>query len=114
MRDSSITNKERLEHILDAIKNINSFVGDVGKEDFLSDVVMQSAVLYQFAVIGEAVVNIDSELLDKYSYPWHYVRSFRNFILHEYHAIEMWVIWDTVINDLPELKKIIEIIIKEL
>ncbi len=111
MRDSSITNKERLQHILEAISSIDSFIEGQNKKSFLNSDLLQNAILFQFAIMGEAVVHIDRELLNKYPYPWHNVRSFRNFILHEYHAIEMWIIWETTKSDLPKLKQIIETII---
>ena len=111
MRDSSITNKERLQHILEAISKINGFIDGECKESFLNNVILQNAILFQFAIIGEAVVHIDRDLLDKYPYPWHNVRAFRNFILHEYHAIEIWIVWETAKNNLPELKQIIETIL---
>ncbi len=113
MRDSSITNEERLQHILEAISKINSFIEGESEESFINSTIIQNATLFQYAIIGEAVVHIDSELLSKYPYPWHYVRSFRNFILHEYHAIEMWVIWETTKNNLPQLKEIVETILKK-
>ena len=69
--------------------------------------------MFQFAIIGEAIVHIDQELLSKYPYAWHHVRSFRNFIVHEYHAIENWIIWETVKNDLPELKLVIDKILDD-
>ena len=112
MRDSAITNKERLQHILEAISKINGFIDGQSKESFLNSDLIQNATLFQFAIIGEAVVNIDRELLDKYPYPWHNVRSFRNFILHEYHAIEIWIVWETAKNNLPQLKQITETILK--
>ena len=114
MRNNPLPDKKRLEHILEAIHQIDTFTKGMDKEMFLDDPVIQSAVLYQFAVIGEAVAKTNRDILDKYPYPWHYVRSFRNFILHEYHAIEIRVVWDTIQNDLPGLKKIVEtILIKE-
>ena len=111
MRDSSITNKERLQHILEAISKIEDFLKDDSKESFLNNAVLQNATLFQFAIIGEAVVRIDRDVLDKYHYPWHNVRAFRNFILHEYHAIEIWIIWETAQNDLPKLTQIVETIL---
>jgi len=44
---------------------------------------------------------------ERLEYPWHKVKSFRNFILHEYHAIKMDVIWDTTVMVIPELKQVI-------
>lgn len=44
---------------------------------------------------------------ERIDYPWYKVKSFRNFILHEYHAIKMDVIWDTTVMVIPELKQVI-------
>ncbi len=113
MKNSSISNKERLVHILEAINLIEEFTNNLTKQSFLNDKVIQSAVLFQFSIIGEAIVQIDSGVLEKYDYPWHYVRSFRNFILHEYHAIEIWVVWETIIYNLPEIKHRVQNILKQ-
>ncbi len=70
-------------------------------------------ILFQFAIIGEAIIHVDNEILSRYNYPWHKLRGFRNFILHEYHAIEDRIIWDTVKYDLEEVKKILEEIMEK-
>jgi len=108
MRDSRITGKERLEHINKAITVIEIFTKDATRESYLNDMVLINATLFQFAVIGEAIIHADNDILDKYAYPWYKVRGFRNFILHEYHAIEFRTVWKAIKKDLPELKKVIE------
>ena len=57
------TDRERVEHVLSSIKAIKSFVKGVKETEFVKDKVLQSAVQFQFLIIGEAVKNIDSELL---------------------------------------------------
>jgi uncharacterized protein with HEPN domain len=108
MKENKITEKERLEHILDAILEIESYTKDTSRELFLSNRVLIHATLFQFAIIGEAVVHLDNEILSRHKYSWHKVRGFRNFILHEYHSIEFRIVWEAVVKDLPELKKIIK------
>lgn len=72
------------------------------------------AVLYQFIIMGEAILFVDNDMLKKYPYPWHLVKGFRNYLAHEYFGINMKIIWDTVVNDLPKLKTVIsEILEKE-
>lgn len=63
--------------------------------------------------VGEAIANTDSEILDKYDYPWYKVKSFRNFILHEYHAIDKRVIWDTTKKILPGLLDLMSTVLKD-
>ncbi|MBK9732413.1 MAG: DUF86 domain-containing protein [Chitinophagaceae bacterium] len=67
----------------------------------------------QFSIIGEAIIYVDDEILNKYKYPWHKVRGFRNFILHEYHAIEFGIVWEAIRKDLPELKTVVAEILKK-
>ncbi len=105
------TPKERLEHILEAIKQIRQYVNGVDETRFSQETIIQSAVQYQFLVIGEAVRNIDESILSKYDYPWHIPRSFRNFIAHVYHGIKPERIYYAA-NDLEELEKQILSILK--
>jgi uncharacterized protein with HEPN domain len=51
MRDSAITNKEGLQHILEAISKINGFIYGQSKESFLNSDIIQNATLFQFAII---------------------------------------------------------------
>lgn len=44
-----------------AIRRIQQFVEGISREEFLGDVMIQSAVLHQFAIIGEAVKRLSSE-----------------------------------------------------
>ena len=104
------TPKARLEHIRDAIFNIKSFVKGLTVDEFLSDKIRQNAVLYQFIIIGEAIRHVDKSILDKYPYPWHIPRSFRNFLAHEYHEIRLERVFIAA-NDLDELLNTIELIL---
>lgn len=83
------TPKERVEHVLEAIGLIRAFVENVDENSFVNDPKVHSAVQFQFLVIGEAVRDIDERILEKYDYPWHILRSFRNFIIDVYHGIKL-------------------------
>jgi uncharacterized protein with HEPN domain len=113
MKGRRIESRERLLHIREAIGKIEVFVNDIGKDDFTNAQLVSSAVLFQFSVIGEAITRIDPDLLGKYDYPWHQVRSFRNLISHAYFQIKLDAVWGIIENDLPELKQLIETILKQ-
>ncbi len=112
MKDNN-GNKERLDHILYAIKKIEEYTDQGNLENFKKTSMLHDAVLLQLLIIGEAIGNIDNEILDKYDYPWHLARSFRNFIAHKYFGINLEQAWNTVLNDLPNLKDMISKIIKQ-
>ena len=107
MKPDKPTSKERIEHVLEAILLIRNFIGNLDIEQFSSDHKTYSACLFQYTIIGEAIVHFDQDILGKYDYPWYKVKSFRNFILHEYHAIDARVVWDTTRYILPELEEVL-------
>jgi uncharacterized protein with HEPN domain len=47
--------KKRIIHVFNAIELIEKFISGIKEKDFLADVKLQSAVQYQFIIIGEAV-----------------------------------------------------------
>ncbi|MEO5592103.1 MAG: HepT-like ribonuclease domain-containing protein [Chitinophagaceae bacterium] len=106
------TPKERAEHILEAINFIRNFVAGVDETIFLTDIKIQSAVQYQFLIIGEAIRYIDADILARYNYPWHIPKSFRNFIIHVYHGVKMERIYYAT-QDLNELEKQVKLILKK-
>jgi uncharacterized protein with HEPN domain len=100
------SDRERIEHVLKAIDTILAFVKDIDETAFVKDIKTQSAVQFQLLVIGEAIGNIDSSILEKYNYPWYIPRSFRNFIVHAYHGIKVERIYFAT-QDLAPLRKVI-------
>ena len=114
MRNQPPSDRERLKHILEAIQAIFDFTINISEEQFLKDNVCQSAVLFQFVIIGEAAASLSLSIYDQYPYAWHKPRSFRNYIAHEYFGINLSVVWYTKKVQLPELKALVERILKEL
>ncbi len=50
-----------IEHILESINLIKGYTKDVSREDFLSSLQIQDAVIRRLEIIGEAVKNIPAE-----------------------------------------------------
>ena len=106
---SKRSNLERIQDILNAIHLIDEMLLNQTEEDFVSSIVLQSAIQFQFLIIGEAVSGIDNSLLKQYEYTWYFPRSFRNFIIHEYHGVDIRKVFHTK-DSLPELKSICTLI----
>jgi uncharacterized protein with HEPN domain len=103
---------ERIQHILSAIANIREYMDGASLEAFSKDDLLQSAVKYQFLVIGEATRAIDPSILEKYPYPWHIPMSFRNYIIHSYHGIKLDRVYFAA-NDMNALEEVMQTIIKK-
>lgn len=97
--------KQRVEDILTAISRIQAFVYDKTLLEFENDVMLHSAVQYQFLIIGEAAGAISPEILKRHDFPWFLPKSFRNFIIHEYHNVKLERIYHTAF-ELEDLKVI--------
>ncbi|MBU0993955.1 MAG: DUF86 domain-containing protein [Proteobacteria bacterium] len=105
----------RLKHILDAIKDIELFITDILYDNFETDKMLQSACVFQLQVIGEAANHISEEIIRSYSnIEWAEIVGLRNFLIHEYFGIDIKIIWQVIQLDLPELKKNVEIILKNI
>lgn len=112
MRDDHVESQKRLEHIVKAIADIERYVKGQSLESFCDNRMLHDAVMMQFTIIGEAIVHIEIEKLNKYDYPWYKVRSFRNMIAHEYFNIKLPAVWNIAEKDLPMLKTMVNRILK--
>lgn len=99
-------NKWRLNHIVEAIDYIEEFMVDVSQESFFEDYEKQSAVIRQFEIIGEAANSLTADLQDDNpQIDWRAVVSMRNVMIHDYFEVNVEVVWDTIKEDLPVLKR---------
>jgi uncharacterized protein with HEPN domain len=73
---------------------------------------LHDAVMMQFIIIGEAIMHVENEKLEKYVYPWYKVKAFRNIIAHEYFNIKLPAVWQIIENDLQQLKTVIQAMLK--
>ncbi|MFH1422291.1 MAG: DUF86 domain-containing protein [Planctomycetota bacterium] len=104
-----------LQDILDALDAIDTFLRGKSKEDFFQSDLLQSAVVRKLEIIGEASKNISGELKKKYpAIQWRNIAGMRNILIHKYFGINIERVWETTQKYVPELKKQIAGIIKEL
>ncbi|MEX1015005.1 MAG: HepT-like ribonuclease domain-containing protein, partial [Candidatus Paceibacterota bacterium] len=108
-----IESQKRLEQIEKSIADIEKFVEAVDVKLFCENEMLNNAVLLQFIIIGEAIIHVEKEKLDKYDYTWYKVRSFRNMIAHEYFNIKLTAVWEIIQKDLPQLKSIVKTILSK-
>jgi len=104
-----------LKHILEAITNIEKFVEGLTKEGFFENVEKQYAVLRGLEIIGEATKNLSKDLKAKYrEIPWRDIAGMRDKLIHEYFSVNLELVWVTIKDQLPEFKKQVLKILKEI
>jgi len=110
-RNSDLT---YLGDIFDAIQRVEGYTADVKKAEFFENPMMQDAVMLQIEIVGEAANSISDEFQEKHDdLPWVQMRALRNRTVHDYRGINLNIIWDTVQNDLPALKRQVQDILGE-
>lgn len=106
-------NKVYLQHILDAIGIVESYLEDVEKEDFVSEKgLVQDGVVRQLEIIGEASKGLSEEFKSSHpEIPWKEISGMRNKVIHEYFSVDLLEVWNTAKLDLPDLKNKIQNIV---
>ena len=84
-------------------------------ELFLGNKEKQYAVMRAIEIIGEAAKNLSTELKVKYhKIPWKTVAGMRDVLIHKYFGVKLERVWEVTQKDMPELKKQIAEILKEM
>lgn len=106
MRESEFGDKLYVEHILEAIEKIEKFIGGSSFNDFKNNEQLQSAVVREISVIGEAVRKLSENFKkSKPKIPWKDVVGMRDKLIHDYFEIDIDTVWKTIKENLLELKQ---------
>ncbi|MCL6097833.1 MAG: DUF86 domain-containing protein [Bacteroidetes bacterium] len=112
---NSLGDKARLQHIYDAIGEIESYVKKSSYKVFQTNTMMQFACVKQLEIIGEAANHLTQHFKKLYSeIQWREIVGLRNLLIHEYFGIDTKIVWDIIKTDIVLLKKQIKEILKQL
>jgi uncharacterized protein with HEPN domain len=101
---SSKSPRQRIQDIVEAAARIRSYVEGLSFEAFSSDQRTIDAVVRNFEVIGEAAKHIDP--LPGYAVTeWRRIRSMRDRLIHDYAAVSIPIVWQTIQVQLGMLEK---------
>jgi uncharacterized protein with HEPN domain len=102
-----------IDHILDCIRKINKFSRGLSLEDFRNSELVQDAIIRNIEIIGEASKKISKDTkLTYYKVQWKEIAGMRDKLIHDYLGVDVDVVWKTIKEDIPALKKQISEIIK--
>ena len=98
-----------LGHILESIAQIQNYCEDIDEVSFMSNRLIQDAVIRNFEIIGEASKNVERvapEFVAAHpELPLAFAYDMRNLLAHGYYKVDVNVVWKTIERDLPYLQK---------
>ena len=97
------------------MEKIDEFIGSMDFEKFIEDDKTKSAVVRKLEIIGEGTKNIPKQIRQKYrKLPWADMAGMEDKIAHFYFGIDYTIVWEVIKERLPEIKPIIQKILKEM
>jgi uncharacterized protein with HEPN domain len=107
-----IGDKQRLQHILESIVEIESYILDKDFDEFSSNSMMHFATIKQIEIIGEAANNMSEETKNNHTHIlWRQIIGLRNVLVHEYFEVDIMLIWQIIQHDIPTLKNGVQLIL---
>ncbi len=110
MRDD----RELLKDMQEAIERIEKYVAR-GRDSLEGDELIQVWILYHLQIVGEAARSVSAELRQAHAeVPWSDIIGMRHVLVHRYFGIDIDLIWTVIQDSLPELKRSIVGILRDL
>lgn len=103
----------RICHILDAARQAVEFVQERSREELDNDKMFNLSVIRLLEIIGEAARGISPQFRHEHQdLPWKNMIGMRDRLIHGYFDVNLDVVWETVIDDLPPLIAKLENVVK--
>ena len=109
-----LKDKNRLEHIINAIDIILQRAEGMVFEDLTADKIVFAGMVYYTMIIGEATYKLSSAFVE--SHPqvnWRIIANMRHHLVHGYYQVSPLDVWDVIQNDLHPLREQIRCILNE-
>lgn len=94
---SKLGDKQRVQHILQAIREIENYTAGLPSDAFFNNSLIKSASVFQLEIIGEAASRVTNETKERYKeIDWRGMISVRNIIAHVYWGIDFVQVWEII------------------
>jgi len=98
-----------IDHIFDCIRKIQQFSKGFNQKKFSEDELVQDAIIRNIEVIGEASKKISADTKKTYyKIPWKEITGMRDKLIHDYLGVDTKVLWKTIKEDIPALKRLLK------
>lgn len=98
------SDESTLFDVVRAARLIVEFSVQTDAESIEDDLLIQSAILHQLLVMGEAVKRLSDTFRQNHpDVPWRLIARMRDRLIHGYDDVDLEMVWTTVESDVPEI-----------
>ena len=98
-----------IEHILQSIKRIHSYIEGKDYKSFINDFLTQDAVVRQLEIIGEATKKVSVDLRKANpQVPWPDMSGMRDILIHDYIDVDLDIVWKTATESIRTLRDLLK------
>jgi len=99
------TNEYYVEEMVKNIDFILEHMSGVSQEDLGKDEVLLDSMVFRLIQISESSKNLTEEYKAKHdTIPWGDITALRNRLVHDYGNVDMTIVYDTLTQDILEVK----------
>ena len=99
----------RMRHMLDAAREALSFIQGRSRSELDENRMLVLSLVKDVEIVGEAAYRVSEATRESLpSIPWTDVIGMRHRLVHGYFDINLDVLWQTLVDDVPELVSVIE------
>lgn len=103
-----------LQKIIKEIDIGKEMLGTDSLDEFLQNEMLKRAISMTVINVGELIKNVSFELREAHrEVPWKAAAGMRDITAHRYQTLRMEDVYETVVNDFTEIKKLLEKILDE-
>ncbi len=104
----------RLRHMLEAAREAMDMVRGQQRGDLDTDRKLCLSLVHLLEIVGEAATGVSPDFRERHpDLPWKKIMGMRNRLIHGYFDVNLDIVWQTVMEDLPNLVTAIETITSE-
>lgn len=111
----SLSPPEYIRHIIDEIDYILSCTAETDYESFCRNDTLKRAFVRSLEIIGEASKKLPEDVKTiQPDIEWRKVSGMRDRLIHDYFGVDYKIVWDVAVNKLPDLRVMLESLLKEI
>lgn len=102
--DNTKSDSYFFKKIYDDLSFISEQMKDVSESQFDTNPLLQDSMMFRMIQISENTKRLSDEYkIEHNDIPWSDITGLRNRIVHDYGNVDPMIVYDTLVNDIPDL-----------